>query len=272
LVLDGQNHFFVASTGNSTNWVGEYDATTGATINAHFISHVPILADWLGLALDRNNNHLFIGDRGSQTVREYDAITGTEINPNFVSFGANSSRFGLVVDNSNHLFVTAHDSTATGGTVAEYDATTGATVNANFVTGLAGPRGLAFDTLNHLLVANVENNTVGEYDATTGTATNPAFINGQSLNGPWGFALDGNNHLLVSNVLGTIGEYDATTGATINAAFIGDTASYLALVTPVPEPSSLLLVAAAAGIGLTMRRQGWLGRWSGTRADPNSTG
>jgi hypothetical protein len=53
-----------------------------------------------------------------------------------------------------------------------------------------------------------------------------------------------------------IGEFNATTGAAINRNFItGHSSPYdLRFVAPVPEPSSLLLVAAAAGIGLVRRK------------------
>jgi hypothetical protein len=104
-----------------------------------------------------------------------------------------------------------------GNKVGEYDATTGAAVNSSFITGLNVPLGIALDGNNHLFVTNAGNNTVGEYNATTGGAINPAFINGQGLNAP----------------------------------------SELLLVTPTPEPSAMLILATAAGIGGGTCRRRW---------------
>jgi hypothetical protein len=51
-----------------------------------------------------------------------------------------------------------------------------------------------------------------------------------------------------------VGEYDATTGATINATFVNGQGlngpGFLVFAAPVPEPSSMLLVAAAAVAGV----------------------
>ena len=98
---------------------------------------------------------------------------------------------------------------------------------------------------------------MGEYNATTGATINATFITG--LNAPQGLALDGLNHLFVQNN-GTVGEYDATTGAVINAAFItGGVHAGILYVGQVPEPSSLLLVAAAAGTLFGLGRRSWFG-------------
>src|SRR5215471_11279221 len=62
------------------NIVSEYDATTGATINANFISLPKGTSH--SLAVD-GNNHLFVGNgtntAGTGTVGEYNAITGAAI-------------------------------------------------------------------------------------------------------------------------------------------------------------------------------------------------
>ena len=62
--------------------MGEYDATTGATLNAHFISMG--LVGPGGLALD-GNNHLFVTSDNINTVGEFDATTGATINPTFIN-------------------------------------------------------------------------------------------------------------------------------------------------------------------------------------------
>ena len=79
--------------------VGEYDATTGAAINASFITGLnrPLF----GIAV--SGNDLFVANSGGTTVGEYDATTGAAINANLIT-GLLTS-FGLAVS-GNHLFVT----------------------------------------------------------------------------------------------------------------------------------------------------------------------
>ena len=77
----GQPVLFVVNGGNNT--VGEYDATTGATINATFISGQG-LNDPFAAVLG-GDNHLLISNSNNNTVGEYDAITGATINATFVN-------------------------------------------------------------------------------------------------------------------------------------------------------------------------------------------
>jgi hypothetical protein len=79
LLTDTANHLYVAMPGLNT--VGLYDATTGAAINAAFITGIP---QALGLALD-GLGHLFVAGYGNGTVGEYDALTGATINANFIT-------------------------------------------------------------------------------------------------------------------------------------------------------------------------------------------
>jgi hypothetical protein len=254
MALDGNSHLLVANNPSAINgWVGQYNATTGATINANFLT-VPAgqsIDGFTALAVD-GNNHVFAGHPFG--VAEYDVHTGSLINWSFISFNGGSPE-SLALDTHNHILLNV------GNTVAQYDATTGTLINSNFVTPAlpGGIRGFVLDALNHLLVAQLGANTVvGEYDATTGAAINPALITGQSGIGAWGISLDDNNHLFWINLLSnSISEFDAISGATINPAFIngqGLSGPKSVLFMSVPEPSSLLLVTAAAGVGLARRR------------------
>ena len=84
MTADGKNHIFVGM-GSPGNTVAEYDATTGAIINAAFITQG--LNNPTGLAVD-GNNHLFVanGSNGNgTTVGEYDATTGATINAAFIN-------------------------------------------------------------------------------------------------------------------------------------------------------------------------------------------
>src|SRR5271165_395407 len=242
---------FVGDQGN--NIVGEYDATSGAAINANFITP---LDRPVGLALSGNN--LFVADNGSTgglqaTVGEYNATTGAAINANFIT-GLNG--YGLALS-GNNLFVSVSFGFF-GTTVGEYNAATGAAINANFITGLGAPTGLALSG-NNLFVANYASGTVGEYNATTGAAINANFIMG--LSEPAGLALSGNNLFVANQSDGggtTVGEYNATTGAAINANFItGLNQPTGLLVASVPEPSawSMIAIGGVALLGMMLRKK-----------------
>ena len=77
--------------------MGEYDATTGATINATFIgapAGVTNFNPW-GLALN-GSNHLFLPDRANSTVGEYDATTGATINSMLIDAAVTFNPFDVV--------------------------------------------------------------------------------------------------------------------------------------------------------------------------------
>jgi hypothetical protein len=224
--------------------VSEYNATTGAPLNANLITRLRTPS-----RLAVQDNTLFVSNE-SGSVGKYDAATGAAINPSFITgmqffpqglavrgnilFVANFG-FGTVgkYDASTGEAIDADFITAgfpsalallgnrlfvldTNGSVREYNATTGAAINANLITQLSAPSGLAAQN-NTLFVANFGSSTVGKYDATTGEAINANFITGAGL--PTALALL-DNTIFVANQSGTIGEYDATTGQAINANFL----------------------------------------------------
>jgi hypothetical protein len=83
VALDALGHLMVSDPVAGNGAVREYDATTGATVNANFITG---LTGPEGLGLD-GNNHLFVTNSnfGVNTVGEYDATTGATINAAFIS-------------------------------------------------------------------------------------------------------------------------------------------------------------------------------------------
>jgi PEP-CTERM motif len=81
LALDGLNHLLVTNEANNT--VGQYDATTGATINATFINSGQGLSGPVGLGLD-GNNHLFVTNSDNK-IGEFNATTGATINAAFIN-------------------------------------------------------------------------------------------------------------------------------------------------------------------------------------------
>jgi hypothetical protein len=125
--------------------IAEYDATTGAVINANFITG---LNQPEGITI--SGNHLFVvnnADDNSEggiltngTVGEYDLTTGAAINSALIA-GLNQPVAVAVL--GNDLFVTSNPYPVNTGTVGEYDATTGASINASFISGLDDPQGIA---------------------------------------------------------------------------------------------------------------------------------
>jgi hypothetical protein len=117
----------------NTGKVGEYDATTGALINASFI---PVLAGPTALLV--SGNTLFVANSAlGGSVGEYNASTGAVINATFIT---PTEPQGLALS-GNTLFVLNSNFT-----VGEYNATTGAAINATLITGLPNaslPNGIA---------------------------------------------------------------------------------------------------------------------------------
>jgi MYXO-CTERM domain-containing protein len=125
IVVSGAN-LFVARSGT----VGEYDATTGATVNAALATG----SDIFGMAVDGSN--LFVTYANTGKIGELNAVTGATVNAALVS-GLNSPL--RVAKLGGNLFVTEEGADRVG----EYDATTGATINAALVSGLDIPIGVA---------------------------------------------------------------------------------------------------------------------------------
>jgi WD40 repeat protein len=129
--VTGRAQIFVTNLNNNT--IGEYNATTGATINSSFISSG--LSFPFGIALSGGN--LFVANVFNSTIGEYNATTGATINSSFISSGLNGPE-GIALSGGN-LFV----ANVFNSTIGEYNATTGATINSSFISsGLNEPVGI----------------------------------------------------------------------------------------------------------------------------------
>jgi hypothetical protein len=93
--------------------IGVYNATTGAAINASFVTG---LSEPGALAV--SGNALFVANFKTQTVGKYDATTGAAINASFLT-GLNSP-IALAVSGNNLLVANSEN-----GTAGEYDASKG---------------------------------------------------------------------------------------------------------------------------------------------------
>src|SRR5947199_129198 len=70
----------IYETNSSGNTIGEYDATTGATVNASLVSG---LNKPQGIVVSGGN--LWVANNGGNTIGEYNATTGATVNASLVS-------------------------------------------------------------------------------------------------------------------------------------------------------------------------------------------
>jgi PEP-CTERM motif len=197
----------------------------------------------------------------SSRVGEY-GLDGSTVNTSLIP--GLSQPEGLAIS-GNYLFVANFVS----GTIGEYGLD-GSTVNASLITGLSGPNGITVSG-NDLFVANIGadpgTGTIGEYGL-DGSTVNASLISG--LNFPIDLEFSGDD-LFVLNVGvlgrknqgdGSIGEY-TTSGGTVNATLItGLTLPAAIAISPVPEPSTLALLAVGASVVvLRLRRDTTLRRY-----------
>lgn len=176
IAVSGNNLFLASQQGQK---IGLYDATTGATLNASFISGV---YNPTYLALD-GNGRLFVTNNNSE-VSVFNAATGAPVSPHFIT--GLSGPMGLALDANNRLYVAS----VNGNSVGVYDATTGALINSSLIAGLNSPRALAIDPAGNLYVSSFASGTyrVGVYNALTGAALNPTLLVTGSSIGGLGFA------------------------------------------------------------------------------------
>jgi WD40 repeat protein len=241
-----QAQLYVSSRTNGT--VSEYNATTGAVINANFITGLTAPEGLLLLG-----DVLFVANFGSGSggwVGKYDATTGAAISQSFltgtdlVPSGLASSGGDIWVVNlpigqvfkynakgeDVKNYVEAGDgsigdlaffgkniyflSDTELSQVDEIETKTGVQLNTFNVTG---PLGIAI-LGNTLFVGSYADGTIAKYSAKTLKLIKKSFIKG--LQEPFQIALLGDTLFVANGASGTVGEYDAKTGATINASFV----------------------------------------------------
>jgi hypothetical protein len=160
MVVIGSNLFLADYTAGV---VGEYNATTGATINASFISDNGVF----GLAAVGSD--LFLLNYNGGAIDEY-TTSGALVTTGLVT---GFSDPGYLVAIGSNLFVADEGN----GVVGEYT-TSGAVVNASLIA-VSEPWGLTTDGTN-LFVDNLGTGVVGEYNTSGGV------VNADLINGPGG--------------------------------------------------------------------------------------
>jgi len=189
---------------------------------------------------------MFVVSENPSRVGEY-TTSGAVVNASLISL---PDPVAIALSGSN-LFVT--DTYLNN--ISEYP-TSGAIVNSSLVSGLSAPWGLAVygDNLfvtNENFGGQPNTGTIGEYTM-SGAVVNSSLVSG--LSGAVGIAVDGTNIFVGNSDSNTIGKYTMA-GSTVNATLIAG-ASGLTETSPVPEPSTLALLAASAAslMGWSWRR------------------
>ena len=216
---------YVANAGGNT--IGEYNAATGATINAALVPLLAGVASPTGLAAF--NNTLYVAD--STSVKAFSVSTGRAaagFNPIRSSGGNNP--FGVLASNGL-LYVSSLNSGSRNNNVTAYDTLTGQTVPTFApITALENPAGLALMGTT-LYVSNLGFGTISTYNALTGVQINSSLVSG--LSNP-NFLLAAGNVLYVSDAsVGRVYAYNATTGAALSS---------FATITDARTPEGLALV------------------------------
>jgi streptogramin lyase len=161
----------------------------------------------------------------------------------------------LTFDGSGNLYVSNFNG-GTGGSIKKYNGTTTSDFVAPGGGGLMGPQGLTFGPGNSLYVADQVGEAVRRYDATTGTPQ-PNFISGGPLVNDFvtDILFDRFGQFLATTLgpdfmtpQGDILRFNALTGVQILPNIDTNFPSPSAFIlTPVPEPSSLILAGVALG-------------------------
>jgi len=238
----------------SSSKITEFNGITGATISG-FTSPSGFY-DPAGMAVWNGDLYVAALSTSNNEAKIYilNAATGSEISSLAVP-NSPTSLEGMAVSGSN-LYIVASGNQY----LNEFEIYT---LNVSTITPIAGftspssldaPQGIAVSG-SCLYVAESGNNTIDEFNAFTGATIISELVTG--LDGPRGLAILGND-LFVGNVENdTIGEYDATDGSPV----VGFTSpsgvsnpGYL-VASPIPEPSTWVMLAAGVGSLLVFRRR-----------------
>ena len=180
------------AVGSGTNAVVQFDS------NGHF------KAQWTtgngsfsgpqGVAVDQSN-HVYVSDTGNDRIVELDS-TGTPVG----SFGTggvvslSTAVYGIAVDGNGHVAVACGDNQ-----VRLFDATGAPLASNPNIPGFSSPRGLAFDSLNNLFVADSGNRSIEEFNSLGLNQPPQIFNNGGNMLSPQGVAVDLNGIIYVAD-------------------------------------------------------------------------
>jgi PEP-CTERM motif len=132
IAISGNDLYVISGVGGETySQVGEYNATTGAVINASLVTLPSANLDDIAIS----GNNLFISSNGTDSVGVYNATTGATINSGLITGLGNPAAIAIY---GNDLFVLTPGVSTDTGQIAEYT-TSGTLVHASLVSGLGDP-------------------------------------------------------------------------------------------------------------------------------------
>ncbi len=242
------NRLYVAS--QFTDEVLRYDAATGIFIDAFVPAGGVDRPTDLGFEED-GNLYVLSGFIPAE-VKRYTpggadlgdfvngAMTMPVLNsPLYLAFG--SDEFALTTDT---------------GRFFRFSSATGAQLSS---TVLDNPRGLAYDPLNNIYVAQSISDNILKRDAGTGIFSEFIPTGTGGLSAPFDVAFGPDGNLYVSTGSNNVLRYNGITGAFLDEFIASGSGGlsgprYMTFVTPVPEPGTGLLVIGAL-IALAIRRR-----------------
>jgi hypothetical protein len=293
--------YLVSEVAAPNGKIGKFDSTTGAAINANFVTG---LASPHSLAFSPDASTFYVTNF-TTSVRKY-AADGTLVSGSYFS-GVNQGS-GITTDPSSGAVFVVNNGGGGGTQWLNKFNPDGTVINNNFANVATSPDGVLIDG-TAALVVRWASSAVGKYVATgtTGTTINATFLTNPGV-GTWrpfnvakdsqgnyyvtgnsrvskfgptgtliaqdfisftnayGIAIDENDDIFVGAQNGSVvGKYSST-GSAINASFITGVANITGIVVaPVPEPATYALAAlGAAGLGWVVhRRRQAIGRRQG---------
>lgn len=277
--------YLVSEIASPNGKVGKYDSTTGAAINANFLTG---LASPHSLAFSPDLSSFYLTNF-TTSVRKY-SYDGTLVSGSYFS-GVNQGS-GITTDPATGAVFVVNNGGGGGVQWLNKFNPDGTVINNNFANVATSPDGVLIDGTNALVV-RWASSAVGKYVATgtVGTTINASFLTNPGV-GTWrpfnvakdslgnyyvtgngrvskfgsngsliaqdfitftnayGIAIDENDDIFVGAQNGSvIGKY-ASTGAVINSSFITGVSNVTSIVIePVPEPAGVALLASAATLG-----------------------
>lgn len=243
--------------------IRRYNPNSGALISTVVPNNVNSSARF-AFGADGNLYFSRPGPGFTGSIERVNAITGAPAGTFVPASGELFSPSEMTFGPDGHLYV------ANGNNVRRYDGTTGTSLGA-FVTpgsgGLTSATALQFLPDGSLLVSNLGDfpGNILRYDGITGASLG-VFASANELAGPCGMAIGPDSMLyVVSRSTDSILRFNATTGGFVDtfvAMTAGNAPLFIAFTpTPIPEPSSLLMVGfAALGLKALRRHRPNIGR------------
>lgn len=161
---------------NGTSKIGKYDTTTGAAVNASFVT----LTDSSPFSMAISGTSLFVvaestGHSENSFVVEYSTTDGAFLADVIPSLpGAATGFYGLAASGQS-LYVSFYYN---NGFISEYS-TSGTLVNAKLIDGLIGPQNIVVTGSSLYVLEIGANNKIGEY-TTSGQTVNASLVSGLS--------------------------------------------------------------------------------------------